>query len=119
MSNEKRVNIGMIGAGWWPNTMHMPAFSTCTQANVVAVCDEGQHLHVNVSLTQGSASGRGAGQGKCTGALESYPVNVPAQGRNTFLTGAAQAEAEAIIRDHGKVVDTQEWTRQVEILALP
>src|SRR5437867_8227927 len=39
MSTEKRVNIGMIGAGWWPNTMHMPALATCAQANVVAVCD--------------------------------------------------------------------------------
>ena len=37
MSTEKRVNIGMIGAGWWPNTMHMPALATCDQANVVAV----------------------------------------------------------------------------------
>ena len=39
MSTEKRVNIGMIGAGWWPNTMHMPALAACDQANVVAVCD--------------------------------------------------------------------------------
>ena len=39
MSTEKRVNIGMIGAGWWANTMHMPALATCEQANVVAVCD--------------------------------------------------------------------------------
>jgi predicted dehydrogenase len=40
MSNQRRVNIGMIGAGWWPNTMHMPALATCAQANVVAVCDD-------------------------------------------------------------------------------
>jgi len=39
MSTEKRVNIGMIGAGWWANTMHMPALAACEQANVVAVCD--------------------------------------------------------------------------------
>jgi predicted dehydrogenase len=39
MSTKKRVTIGMIGAGWWPNTMHMPALSVCEQANVVAVCD--------------------------------------------------------------------------------
>src|SRR5712692_9522460 len=39
MSTEKRVNIGMIGAGWWANTMHMPALAACDQANVVAVCD--------------------------------------------------------------------------------
>ncbi len=90
-----------------------------TTVNIIATCEEGKHLHVNVSLTQGSASGRGVGQGKCTGALQSYPVNVPAQGKNTFLTGTAQAEAEAIIRDRGKVVDTQEWTRAVEIVTVP
>jgi predicted dehydrogenase len=39
MPAAKRVNIGMIGAGWWPNTMHMPALATCAQAKVVAVCD--------------------------------------------------------------------------------
>lgn len=39
MATEKYVNIGMIGAGWWPNTMHMPALAACEQANVVAVCD--------------------------------------------------------------------------------
>src|SRR2546425_11283343 len=39
MPSEKRVNIGMIGAGWWANTMHMPALAACEQANVVAVCD--------------------------------------------------------------------------------
>src|SRR3989442_12914689 len=39
MSTEKRVNIGLIGAGWWANTMHMPALAACEQANVVAVCD--------------------------------------------------------------------------------
>ena len=39
MPTKKRVNIGMIGAGWWANTMHMPALAACEQANVVAVCD--------------------------------------------------------------------------------
>ncbi len=39
MPVEKRVNIGMIGAGWWANTMHMPALAACSQANVGAVCD--------------------------------------------------------------------------------
>ncbi len=39
MSTDKQVRVGMIGAGWWPNTMHMPAFAACPEANVVAVCD--------------------------------------------------------------------------------
>lgn len=39
MSAERRVNIGMIGAGWWPDTMHLPALATCAPANIVAICD--------------------------------------------------------------------------------
>lgn len=39
MPSDQRVKIGMVGAGWWPNTMHMPALATCRQAEVVAVCD--------------------------------------------------------------------------------
>ncbi len=39
MPTEERANIGMIGAGCWPDTMHMPALAACPQANVVAVCD--------------------------------------------------------------------------------
>jgi predicted dehydrogenase len=38
MPTKKRVYIGIIGAGWWPNTMHMPALAACDLANVVAVC---------------------------------------------------------------------------------
>ena len=38
MSTEPKVKIGIVGTGWWANTMHMPALSTCAQANVVAAC---------------------------------------------------------------------------------
>ena len=53
--------------------------------------------------------------GDLLGALERYPVNINAHGRDRFTTGAAQALAEAVVRDHGKVIDTQEWTRNVTI----
>jgi hypothetical protein len=57
------------------------------------------------------------GEGECTGVLQSYPVTLPVQGADGFLAGAARAEAEATIRLHGVVVDTQEWTRLVTIAA--
>ncbi|MSQ06944.1 MAG: hypothetical protein EXR54_09755 [Dehalococcoidia bacterium] len=72
-----------------------------------------------MTLTQGSVSGRGVGVGKCTGGIERYPVTVPAQGPNPFLEGTAEVETQALIRDHGLVVDTQEWTRQVQIVSAP
>ncbi len=38
MTTEQKINLGIVGTGWWANTMHMPALSTCAQANVVACC---------------------------------------------------------------------------------
>jgi hypothetical protein len=33
----------------------------------------------------------------------------------TGVKQSATAEAEAVVRDHGQVTDTQEWTRTVTI----
>jgi len=85
---------------------------------ILANCEAGQRLHVDVTLTQGTAVGHGVGSGKCTGGLEDYPVTVPAQGRDGFTAGPAQASAQALIRERGAVVDTQEWTRKVQIVSL-
>jgi alpha-tubulin suppressor-like RCC1 family protein len=86
---------------------------------VIATCEAGQRLFFDVNLTQGAASGRGSGTGKCTGGLARFEVTVPAQGGEPFFEGAAQVTAEANIRDGGVVVDVQEWTRQVNIVNAP
>jgi alpha-tubulin suppressor-like RCC1 family protein len=90
-----------------------------TTVTVVATCEEGQWLHIDVTLTQEAVSGRGIATGQCTGGLTRYPVLVPAQGRYPFVAGPAIAAAEAIIREQGAVVDTQQWTRQVTIVNAP
>jgi alpha-tubulin suppressor-like RCC1 family protein len=92
---------------------HNDRVSTVT---VVAACEEGQRLHVEVTLTQGTVAGVGVGSGHCTGGLEDYPVTLPAHGRERFTEGVAEASAAAFIVDHGSVVDTQAWTRQVQIV---
>lgn len=38
MADQARVKLGIVGTGWWANTMHMPALQTCAEANVVACC---------------------------------------------------------------------------------
>ena len=93
--------------------------SRVTTVTVVATCDAGQRLFIDVNLTQGTASGRGSGTGECTGGLERYPVTVPAQGRDPFLPGPAQVSAEAVIRDGGSIVDIQQWTRLVNLVNAP
>ncbi len=87
-----------------------------TSLSIIAVCDPGDSLHVNVKLVQGSSTGSGVGQGECTGRLESYPVTVSAQGKDGFGAGAAQAFADGSIRTRGLTVDTQQWTRAVTII---
>ncbi len=90
-----------------------------TDVTVVANCDEGRWLHVNVTLTQDAVSGRGVASGQCTGALTEYEVTVPAQGRDAFVLGVAVVTARAVIQAPGAIADTQEWTRQVTITAEP
>ena len=38
MSTDRKVNLGIVGTGWWANTMHMPALVNCEQAHVAACC---------------------------------------------------------------------------------
>lgn len=44
MSTERKVKLGIVGAGWWPNTMHMPALVGFGDVEVVAVCDVNRDL---------------------------------------------------------------------------
>jgi alpha-tubulin suppressor-like RCC1 family protein len=82
---------------------------------ILASCEVGERLHVDVELVQGEVSGRAVGTGDCTGALERYPVTVHLQGAEPFLEGPAEVRAVADIRESG-FVDHQEWTRRVTIL---
>ena len=95
---------------------HRDRVSTVT---VIANCDAGRQLHVLVTLTQDTAVGHGIGAGKCTGAMERYPVTVPVWGRGIFIDGAGQVSAEAAIRERGLIVDKQRWTRAVQVERAP
>jgi alpha-tubulin suppressor-like RCC1 family protein len=81
----------------------------------LASCEDGARVQVRVRLIQGATSGHGIAIGQCTGALERYEVTVPAHGRAAFVEGAATAEAEAIVRSHGDVLEEPVWTRGVRL----
>jgi len=85
------------------------------KAQVIALanCDAGAQARIHVELRQGNNVGDGQTVVECTGALERYPVNVNAHGKDRFTTGAAEASADAVVREHGDVIETQEWTRAV------
>jgi len=95
---------------------HNDRVSTVT---ILANCEDDQRLHINVALTQGEVSGHGVEVVKCTGGLARYPVRVSAHGRDEFIEGPAEVSAEARIVEGGSVVDTQEWTRKVQIISAP
>src|SRR5262249_39143372 len=94
---------------------------------ILALCEEGQRLRVDVSLTQDGTSADGVGGGKCTGGLARYPVKVKADGhghhehghKDRFDAGPAEVTAVGLIRGHGEVTENQEWTRAVEIVDAP
>ncbi|MCC6707925.1 MAG: RCC1 repeat-containing protein [Gammaproteobacteria bacterium] len=95
--------------------VQLPRSPRVAIAQIVAVCDRGQRLHVSVDIAQGPVSGHGVGEGKCTGAFERYPVTVAARGRHGYNDGAAEVSATALIRQAGRTVDTQAWSRTVTV----
>lgn len=89
--------------------------SKVATVHIIAVCDAGQRLKLGVDIAQGAVSGHGVGEGKCSGAFERYPVIVTARGRHGFAEGPAQVDATALVRQRGRGVDTQSWSRTVTI----
>lgn len=87
------------------------------QVFALANCEAGAHARIHVELKQGNNLGQGQAVVECTGALERYPIEFTAHGKDRFVAGAAEAFAEAVVRDSGKVIETQEWTRAVTISA--
>jgi hypothetical protein len=100
-------------------SVELSANGRTTTVTIIATCEEGQRLHVEVDMIQGAASGQGIADGECTGVLANYPVIVPVQGKNAFVPGAAQVTAHATIRDQGQIMSDQEWTRAVTIATIP
>lgn len=80
-------------------------------------CPSELQAKIEITLRQGSAVGRGTGMRACSGGLDGYEFTVPAQNRESFTAGPADAQAEAVVLDHGTPVDTQTWTRKVVVTA--
>jgi len=87
------------------------------EASVLALCQDDAHVLIRVTLTQGGATGYAFEIGKCTGAMTRYPVRIRGFGRDAFVAGAARAELEGIVYHHGRVIDAQQWTRNITLVA--
>jgi alpha-tubulin suppressor-like RCC1 family protein len=86
---------------------------------ILALCEAGQQLHLEVTLTQDGASGRRSGAVSCSDGLAAYPLRVPAQGTDGFTGGPGVVDAVARIVERGLVVDTQRWSRRVQLRTGP
>ena len=84
------------------------------EVTVLASCPAGEKVHIEVTLTQGATSGHGQTVAHCKEGLHGYPVTVHAHRDRRFQEGPAEAQADAVIRDRGVVIDRRQWTRQVE-----
>jgi alpha-tubulin suppressor-like RCC1 family protein len=82
-------------------------------------CPIDHKVTIEMTLAQDEVTGHGRAVGKCTGALTEYPVQVSVRQGAPFELGSAQAEITATVREGHKVVDVQEWSRQVEIVSEP
>jgi hypothetical protein len=89
------------------------------QVTVLANCPAGEKVHIEVRVTQGAISGHGQTVERCKDGLHGFPVTVHARGPKGFQAGPAQAEADAIVRDHRDLVETQHWTRKVDFALEP
>lgn len=124
-------NAGQIGDGTTtnrPSATQVPSFTFNIDPDVVASangriahvtalanCPDGAFAQIRVELTQGLVSGVGQTIGECTGGLSRYPVVVPAFGRDSFLSGPGQADADAVVKDRGQIIEVEEWTRDVTV----
>ncbi len=86
------------------------------EVNVLALCQDDAHVMIRVTLTQGSTIGHGFEIERCTGAMERYPVRIRSHGRDGFVSGPARAELEGVVYHHGRVIDAQQWTRNVTLV---
>jgi hypothetical protein len=71
------------------------------------------------TLAQDDVTADGRATGKCRGGLAEYPVQVSVRQGAPFTPGEAQAGVIATVREGHKVVDVQEWSREVEIEPAP
>lgn len=86
------------------------------KVTVLALCEEDAQLAVSVTLTQNHSFGHGYAVERCTGAMERYALPIRAYGSESFDVGPAHAELEGVVYKNGRVIDVQQWTRNITLV---
>lgn len=124
--------VGQVGNGTFSSSVPRPTAVNSFTANVepeatlespgrivqvtaLMNCPEGDEAHIALTLEQGQTTGDGMAVVQCTGGQVEVPMNVAARGPSGFRIGAATANVEALVKNHGNVTQDQHWTRAVTI----
>lgn len=86
------------------------------KVTVLALCEADAHVMLRVTLTQDRSIGYGSTVEGCTAAMERYPLRIHAHGAEGFGAGPARAELEGVVYRHGRVIDVQQWTRNITLV---
>ena len=81
-------------------------------------CEESNDGLILLSITQPPAIGYGVAPAKCTGGMLELPMMTPAVGPFGFQPGAATANLQAVVWDHGTITERLLWTRSVTLTIL-
>jgi alpha-tubulin suppressor-like RCC1 family protein len=93
----------------------LPHGARVATVTLLAACSAGQELRFDLTLRQDGALGQRRGTVPCGDGLARLPITLPAQGPTGFGEGAGLVEAVADIVERGLVVDTQRWSRRVQL----
>jgi alpha-tubulin suppressor-like RCC1 family protein len=83
---------------------------------VQTLCTLGDSIHVDATIVQGPAAGRGSADTTCTGGQMSVPVRVSANTPSSFQFGSATAEAHGLTRNFGGVTGVLGWTSAIDFV---
>jgi hypothetical protein len=124
------------------NTIDDPVILSSNNKHILVTgpiqCTKGDKLSIDVILTQREtqipfvtekaagitdwtkeetgAIAKGKLETSCTGTLQQWKINTDTEGR--FNKGTAKAWALAITRNHRKITDVDQWSREVAVVKL-
>jgi hypothetical protein len=91
--------------------------SSPRSATVTALidCPAKSVVRIQVTLRQDGVEGIATSTKACKGYLHRYPLKVTARKKGRFIEGSGVVEASGVVKQRGKLTDTQSWTRNVQV----
>lgn len=86
------------------------------EASLIIGCTAGEHVRLRLTVTQGETVGVGHAAGRCSGAVQHFPVTVAGTKGDVFTEGPAEVEAWAKT-SHGQHTHAPHtWTKTISVV---